>query len=132
MKSDEGLRFYGPLEIYGKKVGREWEAWVDPFSVAGAGPTFEAAVCDAQKNLQLLFQALAESVARHGRRVRILEPLDDSLKKGARVARFLLYGVVRARQRSPAPPRPLKPSRRNILELLRRNERVGIVPPVLV
>jgi hypothetical protein len=133
MESNEDIRFCGPLEIYGRRVDRGWEAWVDPFSVAGAGPTFEAAAQDAQKNLELLFEALAESVARHGSKVRLLEPLDESLKKGAKVVvRFLIYGVVRDRRRAPAPARPLKPSRRNILELLRTSRRVGVVPPVAV
>lgn len=77
------VTFYGPVNIYVRKEGREWWAYVDPFGTAGDGPTREKAVRSACRNLSALFTALAETFQKHGKRTQVLCPLENDVKKGA-------------------------------------------------
>ncbi len=133
---DSQVEFYGPGDIYCRKTGGEWEAWAEPFSIAGTGSTFEAAVKDAQRNVMELFEMLAEEIASGNGKIEILVPLSEDMKDGARVAIFEVY-CVRAvgrtkRRRAPRVPETRPLSRRNVIQLLRQDGPIGVTPALAV
>ena len=128
------VEFYGPVDIYGRRVGREWEAWADPFSVVGSGQTFDEAVSDVRENVNEHFSNLAAALHEHGDKVEVLCPLSAELKRNARVRHFVVLCVRHVRdRRSPTWPRRLrKLSRSGVRKMLEGNGPVGVVPAAVV
>ena len=121
------VEFLGPVHIYVRRVGREWEAWTDPFSVVGDGATREKAIEKAKRNIRDYFSALAETIHEHGRRAAVLVPLERELRKG-RAEEYLVYACrhVKSVRRRRKPVLDL--NRRNLVSALRGATEVGVVP----
>ncbi len=80
-------------------------AWADPFSMAGTGRTFDEAMDDLRKNLEVLFTAPAEGIRKHGSKVEVFTPLDDELKRAQRTASLFLCAMRRVfKDSAPAEP----------------------------
>ena len=131
----ERVEFYGPVRIYAARRGREWEAWADPFSVAGTGRTLDAAVADAQRNVNAHISSLAEALHEHGSKVHLLCPLDERTKASASEVRTFIVACVRhVEGRAPRkwPDRVGALSRRKLREVLECEGPVGVVPAAVV
>jgi len=131
----ERIEFYGPVHVYGVRRGREWEAWADPFSVAGTGRTFEAAVSDVRCNVNAHFTSLAAALHEHGGDMDLLCPLDRKTKSAAAEVRAFIVACVRhvaGRGAGKWPDRVKALSRNALRGLLEREEPLGVVPAVIV
>ncbi len=122
------VTFLGPINVYARREDGEWVAWADPFSMAGTGRTFDEAMDDLRKNLEVLFTALAEGIRKHGSKVEAFTPLDDELKRAEKTASLFLC-AMRSVSRKPRPPSPVRSlSRRSLFDALRSNSTVGVAP----
>lgn len=124
------VSFYGPIDIYTHKEGKEWVAYVDPFSVAGDGPTPKSALRHALRNLAQQLRALGEEIRKAGpSKVQVLCPLPSDLKTSSRVAHFLLYAVHKGAKSAPGHlPRVRRLSKRNAGEVLATSATISVVP----
>jgi hypothetical protein len=122
------VEFFGPICIYVKKSGHEWQAWVDPFSVAGTGSSKTAAMHSAYKNLKALIDVLSKEVSGGSASLEILRPLDEDKKRGQAWS-FLVYCMKpgRARKRTSVPCKPQKITNRALKMVLKYSEDVRLV-----
>lgn len=124
----EQVDFYGPITIYAREESGEWVTYVDPFGVAGDGPTREKAIESAFRNLTAQLTALAEEIREHGDDVEILCPLDDEVKAGAEIVHALVYTVNHVSTARPDAARVRPLSARTARDIFARSSRVGVVP----
>ncbi len=121
------VEFLGPVHIYARRVGLEWEAWADPFSVVGDGATREKAIEKAQRNVEDYLSALAETLHQHGARADVLTPLEPELRKG-RPNEYLVYACRHVRTVRRRKKRVQDLNRRNLVAMLREGAELGVVP----
>ena len=121
------VQFFGPVRVYVRRSGPDWEAWADPFSVVGEGRTREAAVESAKRNVEDYISAAAEAIHRHGNRVDLITPLPPDLK-GDDCIEFLLYACRDIRRPTRHRSRLQTLDKRSLRGLLREGADVGIVP----
>lgn len=113
-----------------RRKGGSWIAWADPFTVAGEGRSQAAAIRDAQNNVEVLLECIAQEILASKQPVQVFCPLDNSHKKNAKVKKCLLYSVTKLvgkRSRSA----PTKLSKRRVVNALKRSVELGFVPTPL-
>ena len=127
------VEFYGPITIYVCKEQDEWAAYVDPFSIAGEGPTRKKAVESAILNLTELLKDLARDVRKYGpENVEVLCPLESKIK---RESKMTLTALVFASSRPikahvvPAEPRIRPFTRDSFKRTVARSASIGVIPP---
>jgi hypothetical protein len=100
--------FYGPLHVYLRREGGEYQAWVDPFSIIGTGRSEQVALRHARDLLISHLRALAGELRRHGpHKVRLLSPMDAEEKSGA--LKVYVGGVHVRVAGEPTRRRPVRP-----------------------
>lgn len=126
----QDIEFYEAVSVYTRKEGKEWVAYVDPFSVGGDGSTKQKAIRSALANLNALFRSLVEEKQLRGSDVEVFCPLDDDLKRGADVDRFLICAVyaVERPKRMVGLPRVKRLSEPAAQKIFSTSATVSVVP----
>ncbi len=124
----EEIEFYEAVAVYTRKEGKEWASYVDPFSVGGDGRTRKEAIENALLNLNALFMTLVKEKQLRGSNVEAFCPLDDDLKKGAQVDRFLVCAVYQVEHQKPRLPRVKRLSRPAARKMFSTSATVSVVP----